>query len=116
MEEGTKKSPFARRYPTELRERAVRMVREEVALGYRQLLQVERGWRDRKQHLELRPMFQRKEDRIRSHILLCFLGLLLVRVAENGSHQTWERMRRELQRVCLASIVHQGSSRSAGGC
>lgn len=77
---------------------------EEVALGYRQLLQVERGWRDLKQQLELRPMFHRKEDRIRSHILLCFLGLVLVRVAENESHQTWARLRRELQRVALVEF------------
>ena len=27
-------------------------------------------------------MFHRKEDRIRAHVLLCFLGLLLIRVAE----------------------------------
>jgi hypothetical protein len=77
---------------------------EEVALGYRQLLQVERGWRDLKQRLELRPMFHRKEDRIRAHILLCFLGLMLIRVAENQADTTWARLRRELQRVCQVEL------------
>ena len=77
---------------------------EEVALGYRQLLQVERGWRDLKQELELRPMFHRKEDRIRAHVLLCFLGLLLIRVAENRTQQTWPCMRRELQRLVLVDL------------
>jgi hypothetical protein len=77
---------------------------EEVALGYRQLLQVERGWRDLKQKLELRPIFHRREDRIRSHVLLCFLGLLLIRVAENDTQQTWARLRRELQRVVLVEL------------
>ncbi len=77
---------------------------EEVALGYRQLLQVERGWRDLKQELELRPMFHRQEDRIRAHVLLCFLGLLLIRVAENRTQQTWPRIRRELQRLVLVDL------------
>ena len=81
-----------------------RLSTEEVALGYRQLLQVERGWRDLKQELELRPMFHRKEDRIRAHVLLCFLGLLLIRVAENRTQQTWPRMRRELQRLVLVDL------------
>ena len=81
-----------------------RLSTEEVALGYRKLLQVERGWRDLKQELDLRPMFHRKEDRIRAHVLLCFLGLLLIRVAENRTQQTWPRIRRELQRLVLVDL------------
>ena len=46
---------------------------KEVALGYRQLYQVEPGWWDLKQELKLRPMFHRREDRVRAHILLRFL-------------------------------------------
>jgi transposase len=56
---------------------------DEIALGYKQLLQVERGWRDMTTTLELRPAYHRKEDRIRAHIVLCWLALLLIRVAEN---------------------------------
>ena len=36
---------------------------EQIARGYKALLEVERGWRDLKQ-LELRPVYHRKEDRI----------------------------------------------------
>ena len=77
---------------------------EEVALGYNQLLQVERGWRDLEQQLELRPMFHRKDDRIRSLIVLSFLGLPLVRVAEYGSYHGWGRLSRELRRVALVEF------------
>jgi hypothetical protein len=35
---------------------------EDVALGYKQLLQVERAWRDMKTRLDLRPMDHRKEE------------------------------------------------------
>jgi hypothetical protein len=77
---------------------------EDIALGYRQLLEVERGWRDLRQHLELRPIYHRREDRITAHVLLCFLGPLLVRVAERATGQTWPRLRRELQRVALVEF------------
>jgi hypothetical protein len=74
---------------------------EDIALGYKQLLEVERGWRDMKQIIDLRPVFHRREDRIRSHILLCWLALLLIRLAEvtAGDHWTWNRIRSELQRI-----------------
>src|SRR5690606_35582789 len=55
---------------------------EDIALGYKQLAEVERGWRDLKHVLDLRPAYHRKEERIRAHVILCWLALLLVRVAE----------------------------------
>jgi transposase len=42
--------------------------------GYKQLLEVERGWRDMKTTLALRPVFHRLEDRIRVHVILCWLA------------------------------------------
>jgi Transposase DDE domain len=71
---------------------------EDIAAGYKQLLEVERGWRDLKTHLDLRPVHHRKEDRIRAHVLLCWLALLLIRVAENAiPTHTWRRIREQLQ-------------------
>jgi len=71
---------------------------EDIALGYKQLLEVERGWRDMKQVIDLRPVYHRREDRIRAHVILCWLALLLIRVTENATGQTWNRIRAELQR------------------
>ncbi|MGZ6670237.1 MAG: IS1634 family transposase [Solirubrobacteraceae bacterium] len=82
---------------------------EDIALGYKQLLQVERGWRDMKTTLDLRPVHHRKEDRIRAHVQLCWLALLLIRVAENQAGDTWRNLRRELQRL------HQGTFRGTAG-
>jgi Transposase DDE domain len=48
---------------------------EDVALGYKQLLQVESAFRTLKTTLELRPIHHRKEDRSCSHVLLCWLAL-----------------------------------------
>ena len=54
----------------------------DIALGYKQLLEVERGWRDMKQILDLRPVYHRLEQRIRAHVVLCWLALLLIRIIE----------------------------------
>ncbi len=78
-----------------------RLSAEEVALGYKQLLEVERGWRDLKHHLDLRPVYHPKEDRIRAHVVLCWLSLLLIRLAENETHDTWRNLRRELEKMHL---------------
>jgi hypothetical protein len=78
---------------------------EDIALGYKQLLEVERGWRDMKQILDLRPVYHRAEDRIRAHVLLCWLGLLLIRVAENATGQTWNRLRDQLEQISLATFA-----------
>ena len=75
------------------------MSSEEIALGYQQLLQVERGWRDMKQVIDLRPVYHRKEERIRAHVILCWLALLLSRIAENACGDTWPSLRRDLDRI-----------------
>jgi transposase len=77
---------------------------EDVALGYKQLTEVERGWRDFKHVLDLRPIYHRKDERIRAHVLLCFLALLLIRVAETRARDTWPTLRRELERLHLGEF------------
>ena len=81
---------------------------EEIAIYYKQLIEVENCWRDQKHILDLRPIYHRKEDRIRAHILLSFLALLLCRVAETRSNDTWRNLRRELERIQLGYF--QGSA------
>ncbi|HYR62342.1 MAG TPA: transposase, partial [Actinomycetota bacterium] len=76
----------------------------DLANGYKQLYQVERGWRDLKGALRLRPVFHHREDRIRSHIQLCWLALLLIRVIENGCGDTWRNVRNELDRMHLVTL------------
>jgi hypothetical protein len=79
---------------------------EDIALGYRQLLEVERGWRTMKQVIDLRPVYHRREDRIRAHVILCWLALLLIRIAENTTGTPWPTLRDELQR--LQAVTYTG--------
>ncbi len=78
---------------------------EDIALGYKQLLEVERGWRDMKSTLELRPVYHRLEHRIRAHVVLCWLALLLIRIAETGTGDTWRNVRHELDRMHLGTFT-----------
>nr|WP_222598595.1 hypothetical protein [Lentzea tibetensis] len=74
-------------------------------MGYKQLLEVERGWRDMKQVIDLRPVYHRKEERIRAHVLLCWLALLLVRIIETTCDATWPTLRRELDRIKIGTFT-----------
>ncbi|MEO6086633.1 MAG: hypothetical protein ABIQ18_26320 [Umezawaea sp.] len=78
---------------------------EDIALGYKQLLEVERGWRDMKQIIDLRPVYHRNEQRIRAHVLLCWLALLLIRIVETATGDTWSTIREELQRLHLGTFT-----------
>ncbi len=60
------------------------MTPAEIGLGYKNLLDAERGFRRVLATLMLRPVFHRLEPRIRAHILICWLALPLVRVALGG--------------------------------
>lgn len=80
---------------------------EDIALGYKQLAEVERGWRDLKHVLDLRPVYHRKEERIRAHVLLCWLALLLTRVAETKGNDAWPNLRRELERLQVGTFEGQ---------
>jgi hypothetical protein len=81
------------------------MTSEDIALGYKQLLQVERGWRDLKQVIDLRPVYHRKQERIRAHVLLCWLALLPARIAENACGSAWPNIRRELDRIHVGTFA-----------
>jgi len=81
------------------------MTTEDIALGYKQLLEVERGWRDLKQLIDLRPVYHRKEQRIRAHVILCWLALLLIRIAETATGATWNTIAGELDLLTLGTFT-----------
>jgi Transposase DDE domain len=93
---------------------------DDLAAAYKQLTHIERGWRDMKGALALRPVFHHREDRIRAHIQLCWLALLLIRVVENATADTWRNVRHELDRMALVTLatehgqVAQRSALTAG--
>ncbi|ALE76892.1 hypothetical protein FRP1_29435 (plasmid) [Pseudonocardia sp. EC080625-04] len=54
--------------------------------------------------LELRPVYHRLEERIRAHVILCWLALLLVRIVETATGHTWNRLREDLQELHVGTF------------
>jgi hypothetical protein len=77
---------------------------EDVARGYKALADVERSFRDLKQ-LDLRPIHHRLRHRIIAHVQLCWLALLLIRVAETQTGDTWRNISHELDRIQLVTLA-----------
>jgi transposase len=77
----------------------------DLAHGYKALYEVERGWRDVKHVIDMRPAYHRREDRIEAHVQLCWLALLLLRVAETETDHTWRNLRNELDRMHLVTLA-----------
>ena len=55
-------------------------------------------------------MFHRLEPRIRAHVLLCWLALLLIRVAERRTGLTWRRIAIELDRMHAVTLTGSAGS------
>jgi Transposase DDE domain len=77
----------------------------DLAEGYKALYEAERGWRDLKHTIDMRPAYHRREDRIEAHVQLCWLALLLLRVAETETGDTWRNLRNELDRMHLVTLA-----------
>jgi hypothetical protein len=69
---------------------------EDVAMGYRQLHEIERVNRDLKHTVDVRPVYHHTRDRIKAHVLLCWLALLIIRVIENETRDTWGNLKQDL--------------------
>jgi len=65
---------------------------------------VERAFRSLKHTLELRLIYHCKEEQVRAHVTLCWLALLLVRILERESGQSWERVREVVERIHLLEV------------
>jgi len=77
----------------------------DIVFGYKQLNDVEKAFRTLKTTLDLRPNYHSKDQRIRCHIFLCFLALLLARIVENKTQKSWTSVRRELGRLFLGELI-----------
>lgn len=75
---------------------------EDVVLGYKQLHEIERVNRDLKHTVDVRPVYHRRGDRIKAHMLLCWLALLLIRIAENESGESWHQLKRIFRPLLVA--------------
>lgn len=78
---------------------------EDLALAYKQLVRVEEAWKTMKSGLVIRPVFHHTPDRIRAHIFLCVLALLIERVIENACEASWTKIREELRKIKIGQLL-----------
>lgn len=83
---------------------------EDIASGYKQLYEIERLNRDLKHTVDVRPVYHHKEDRIRAHVTLCWLALLLIRVAETNTGSSWLQIKRSMRQLFACEISTNAGS------
>jgi len=71
---------------------------------YKELGTVERAFDKIKNSLEIRPIYHYKPSRVRAHIFLCVLGLLVHEVIEKLSGETAEKVLKRLKRIHLTKL------------
>jgi hypothetical protein len=59
----------------------------------------------RVQVIDMRPACHRKEERIRAHVILCWLALLLIRLAETTAGTTWAAIAGEMDLLTLGTFT-----------
>lgn len=89
----------------------------EAVRMYKELSEVERGFRCLKDVLEMRPIYHKVERRVRAHIFVAALALLLMRLLERrlkdaGIKLSAEQALRALSTVRLVSFKLQGTART----
>jgi len=72
---------------------------EDLALGYKQLMRVEQCWRQLKSGVRMRPVFHYRPWRIQAHVTISVLALLLERVAEIRTGDTWRNLVAQLDTI-----------------
>lgn len=73
---------------------------------YRNLWHVEQAFRVAKNDLQARPIFHRKEDAIKIHILICFMALAMAKYLEITSHCSIHSIIKALKQITDARILN----------
>jgi transposase len=81
---------------------------EDVALGYKQLVRVEKSFRRLKHGIDIRPAHHRTPERIEAHVFTCMLALLLERVTERRTGARWGEIRRQFSRIKMVAYAGTG--------
>jgi transposase len=79
---------------------------EDLALGYKQLLCVEECWRTLKSGLRMRPAYHWRPWRIHAHVTISVLALLLERIVEIRTGDTWRNVSKRLETIKVVEYEH----------
>lgn len=77
---------------------------QEVISYYHDLWHVEQAFRMSKSDLQARPIYHRNELTIKSHVLICFMALMMGKYLEIKTHLSLKKIRKALWRVHEAHL------------
>jgi transposase len=85
---------------------------EEIVKRYKELAEIERGWRALKSTLLLRPVYHWTEERIRAHVFICVLALQMERWMRNKlKGMSVPAAIRQLRRIKMIEMIEGRSTR-----
>ena len=76
----------------------------EVVNAYKDQWRIERSFRTIKSFLEIRPVYHRKSGRIKAHVFVCVLSLLISRMIEKRSSLTISEASRQLSYLKVTPV------------
>ncbi len=77
----------------------------EVVSSYKEQWRIERSFRTIKSFIEIRPVYHRKEERIKAHVFVCVLSLLVSRIMEKLTGMTINSISRDLNCLDVVPIA-----------
>lgn len=77
----------------------------EIVSAYKDQWQIERSFRTIKSFIEIRPVYHRKSERIRAHVFVCVLSLLVSRIMEKLSGRTIDSIRKDLNYLDVVPVT-----------
>lgn len=84
---------------------------KEIVKRYKELAEIERGWRTLKSSLLLRPVYHWTEPRIRAHIFICVLALQVERWMRNRLKKvSVQKALASLQRIKMGELQVNGKT------
>ena len=87
---------------------------EQLVAQYKDLADIERGFRIMKNQLDLGPVYHRLPDRIRAHTFICFLALVIQRALRHRLHRSALDMSPEEMLYRLRSVQRHSVRLTSG--
>ena len=78
---------------------------DEVVSAYKEQWEIERSFRTIKSFLEIRPVYHRKSERVRAHVFVCVLSLLLSRIMEKLTVRTIDSISSSLNYLDVVPVT-----------
>ena len=85
---------------------------QDIVTYYHDLWRIEQAFRMSKSDLQSRPIFHRTEQAIRSHVLICFMALMMAKYLEIKTGTSIRQIRKQLWKVHEAHLLDERTGKT----